>query len=337
MIAYPDRIALAVTPTPVEPLRRFGERLGVELLVKRDDLTGAALTGNKVRKLEFLLAEARARGADTVVTCGGIQSNHCRATAIAARTLGMDSVLLLRVEDPDRPPALAVEGGNLLLDRLVGARVVYVSRAQYAERKRLFVEMAAELSAAGRTPYVVPEGGSNALGAWGYVRCVDEIARELPHGADARTTTLVYAAGSGGTGAGLILGIKLLGLPWRAVGVNVCDDRDYFVREIGAIVEDAIARFRLPVAFDRAEIEIVDGYVGAGYARSRPDELRLIAEVARTEGLFLDPVYTGKAFFGLTRELARAPGLFGERVVFVHTGGIFGLFPKAAELAEILE
>src|SRR5262245_12943561 len=138
MLTYPDRLPLAVTPTPLEPLRRFGERLGVELLVKRDDLTGAALTGNKVRKLEFLFADAREQGADTVITCGGVQSNHCRATAIAARSQGMDSLLLLRVPDPANPPP---PDGNLLLDRLVGAEVRFVTPAQYAERKRLFVEV----------------------------------------------------------------------------------------------------------------------------------------------------------------------------------------------------
>ena len=329
MLAYPDRLPIAVTPTPLEPLARLGKRLGVELLCKRDDLTGAPLTGNKVRKLEFLLAEAQAERADVVITCGGAQSNHCRAVAIAARRLGMDSLLLLRVPDPKNPPP---PDGNILLDRLVGADVRWVSHAEYAERARLFAESAAALRARDRRPYVIPEGGSNALGSWGYVRCVEELARELPPG----RATIVYAAGSGGTGAGLILGVKLLGLDWRVVGVNVCDDRDYFVRVIGEIVEQAIARFSLGIQFRRDEVEIVDGYVGEGYAKSRPAELRLIADVARTEGVLLDPVYTGKAFFGLTRELERDHRRFGERVVFVHTGGIFGLFPKAAEIAPLL-
>jgi D-cysteine desulfhydrase len=143
---------------------------------------------------------------------------------------------------------------------------------------------------------------------------------------------VVYAAGSGGTGAGLVLGVKLRKLPWRVIGVNVCDDRDYFVRVIGEIVEEAITTHGLDLEFSRDEIEIVDGYVGAGYAKSRPEELRLIGEVARSEALILDPVYTGKAFYGLARELERDPRAFGERIVFVHTGGIFGLFPKASEI-----
>ncbi len=329
MLPYPDRIPLAQTPTPVEPLARLSKRWGIELLVKRDDLTGAALTGNKVRKLEFLLAEAQARRADTVITCGGAQSNHCRATAVAARQLGMDSTLLLRTPDPANPPPV---DGNILLDKLVGAELRFITPADYRDRAAGMARVADELRARGRHPYVIPEGGSNALGAWGYVRCVEELSRALSPG----HATLVYAAGSGGTGAGLILGVKLLRLPWRVVGVNVCDDRDYFVRAIGEIAEEAIARDGLDVTLAREEIEIVDGYVGRGYALSQPAELRLIADAARTEALLLDPVYTGKAFYGMASELAKSRSRFGERVVFIHTGGIFGLFPKAQEIAEVL-
>jgi D-cysteine desulfhydrase len=322
---------LAHAPTPVEPLSRLSRRYGVELLVKRDDLTGAALSGNKVRKLEYLLGEAEAEHADMVLTCGGAQSNHCRATAIAARQRGLDSLVLLRVPDPANPPPIEA---NILLDRLVGAEVRWVSRPEYARRAELFQEIAGELRGRGRRPYLIPEGGSNALGAWGYVRCVEELAAQLPPG----PATLVYAAGSGGTGAGLILGVRLLRLPWRVVGVNVCDDRDYFVRVIGEIIEEAVRRWSLDVAFSRAEIEILDGYVGVGYAMSRPEELGLIRDVARAEALILDPVYTGKAFYGLGRELEKNRKAFGERIVFLHTGGIFGLFPqgKTAELAPLL-
>ncbi len=328
-ISYPDRLSRARLPTPLTAAERLSRELGVALWFKRDDLTGAALSGNKIRKLEFLFAEAAAEGADTVVTCGGEQSNHCRATAIAAVELGVKPFLLLRTENPTAPPPVEA---NILLDRLVGAEVRWVSREEYRRRAEIFVEVAAELRARGRKPYLIPEGGSNALGAWGYIRCVEELAHELSPG----PATLVYAAGSGGTGAGLVLGVKLLGLPWRVVGVNVCDDRDYFVRVIGEICEAAIDRWKLPLKFSRDEIEIVDGYVGAGYAKSRPDELATLRDVARAEGLVLDPVYTGKAFHGLTRELARDRKQFGERIVFIHTGGIFGLFPKAAELGPLL-
>jgi D-cysteine desulfhydrase len=308
---------------------RLSSRLGVELWIKRDDMTGAELSGNKVRKLEFLLAEACARECDMVLTCGGAQSNHCRATAYAARKKGMDSLLFLRVPDPRNPPPVE---GNILLDRLVNSEIRWITPEEYRGRAELMGRAAEELQRKGRRPYVIPEGGSNAVGAWGYIRAVEELASQVPHG----EATVVYACGSGGTGAGLILGVKLLGLPFRVVGVNVCDDRDYFVRVISEIAQTFRARFRLAFDFSPADIEIVDGYVGRGYALSRPEELKFIAEVARTEGLVLDPVYTAKAFYGVTRELVRDIHTFGKRIVFLHTGGIFGLFSSVLELAENL-
>jgi D-cysteine desulfhydrase len=329
MIRYPERIRRARLPTPVEPARRLSHALGVELLIKRDDLTGATLSGNKIRKLEFLLAEAAAEGADTLITCGGEQSNHCRATAVVAAELGLRSYLLLRTDNPKEPPA---NDANILLDKLVGAEIRWVSRDEYKRRAQLFVETQGQLLAKARKAYVIPEGGSNALGAWGYVGCVEELAAELGD----KPLTIVYAAGSGGTGAGILLGIKLLGLPWRAVGINVCDDKEYFVAAIGEIVEQAIQRWLLPIPFDRSEIEILDGYVGVGYAKSRPEELATLRDVARAEGLILDPVYTAKAFHGMRSELAKDSRAFGERICFIHTGGIYGLFPKARELDPLL-
>lgn len=324
-IEYPERIELANTPTPLVPLEATGRRLGVELWIKRDDMTGVELSGNKVRKLEFLLADARAAGADVVVTGGGEQSNHCRATALAAARLGMRAHLLLRCDDPGSPPAVR---GNILLDALAGAEIVWIDRDTWARREQAFAEAADELRAAGHTPYVIPEGGSNALGSWGYVGCAEELERDLSM-LSPRPTTVVYACGSGGTGAGLVAGAEMLS--WaarghRVAGVNVCDDRDYFVEVIGRITGD------MGLDIDPARIDIVDGYVGRGYALSRPEELALIAEVARTEGVLLDPVYTGKAFYGLVSELERDPTRFGQRIVFLHTGGVFGLFPRADEI-----
>jgi D-cysteine desulfhydrase len=330
-IPYPPRVHLAHTPTPLEQLRRLGADLGVELYVKRDDLTGSTLTGNKVRKLEFLLADAVARGADTVLTCGGAQSNHCRATAVAAAKLGLRTKLLLRTPDPLHPPGLE---GNILLDRLVGAEIVWITPDEYRQRDEIFVRMVAELSDVGRRPYVIPEGGSNALGAWGYVAAAEELAADLAALGPPQKTSIIYATGSGGTGAGLVLGTRLKNLDVRVIGFNVCDDRAYFVNAIGQIVEEMIRSNWLKARFTRErDVEIVDGYVGRGYAESRPEELALITQVARGEGILLDPVYTGKAFFGMVSELRKNPQVFGERVVFVHTGGMFGVFPKAEELA----
>ncbi|MEZ4651342.1 MAG: pyridoxal-phosphate dependent enzyme [Candidatus Eisenbacteria bacterium] len=165
----PARVRLAQLPTRAHRLSRLSDELGIELWVKRDDETGTDLSGNKVRKLEYLLAEAQAESADIVLTCGGIQSNHCRATALAARRLGMDSLLFLRGAEPE------AWTGNLLLDRLVGAETRFITPAQYADRGALLASAAAELRAAGRRPYVIPEGGSNALGSWGYVGLLAEL------------------------------------------------------------------------------------------------------------------------------------------------------------------
>jgi D-cysteine desulfhydrase len=335
-VSFPPRINLARTPTPLESLPRMGERLGLELYVKRDDLTGDGLTGNKVRKLEFVLADALESGADVVLTCGGAQSNHARATAVAAAKLGLGCRLLLRTADPSDPPVLE---GNLLLDRLAGSEIVWITPDEYKRREAFFEREAAALRDEGRRPYIIPEGASNALGAWGYVRAAKELLRDLRTlpGGENRTSTIINAAGSGGTSAGLIIGSRLFGLNVRVVSVNVCDDRDHFVRVIGGICEDMISRYQLKVPFSRnQDIEIVDGYVGRGYALSRPEELALLHEVARTEGIFLDPVYTGKAFFGMVQELRRDRDRFGDRVIFLHTGGIFGLFPEADEITRIL-
>lgn len=329
----PRKASLARLGTPLQPLARTSEALGVEVLVKRDDLTGAELSGNKVRKLEFLIAEAQDQGADVVITCGGEQSNHARATAFAAARVGMASVLILRTDDPAAPPAPT---GNILLDRLAGAALRWISRADWARRGELLAAEAERQRAAGRRPYVIPEGGSNATGSWGYVECARELVADLAP-LPAKRTTVIYACGSGGTGAGLILGAKLHGLRADVAGVNVCDDRAYFVAAISRITDEFTARW--PGATVRAsDIELVDGHVGLGYAKSRPEELRSLRDLARREGLVLDPVYTGKAWHGMVTELARDPRRFGERIVFVHTGGMFGLFggDAAAQLGALL-
>ena len=325
----PARRAIANLPTRLEPL---AAGLPVPTWIKRDDHTGSELSGNKLRKLEYLLADALAQGADTVITCGGEQSNHARATAIAAATVGLRSVLVLRCDDPATPPAPT---GNILLDRLVGAEIRWITRPAWKRRTELMAEEADRVRRAGGTPYVIPEGGSNALGSWGYIRCAQELLTQL---ADLpRPTTIVYACGSGGTGAGLVLGARLLGFADRGIrvaGINVCDDRAYFVDAIGRICADACAQWSLGITIDERDIEILDGHVGLGYARSQATELSTMRDLCRRTGVFLDPVYTGKAFHGLTQELAADPTRLGASVVFLHTGGIFGLF--GADAAALL-
>lgn len=330
----PLRVPLANQPTRGHWLRYDA---GVKVWLKRDDQTGTALTGNKVRKLEYLMAEALAGNATHVITCGGEQSNHARATAFAATQLGMKSVLVLRTDDPEKPPAPT---GNILLDRLVGAEIVWISRTAWRERARLLAEQAERITAAGGKPYIIPEGGSNALGSWGYIRGMRELANQLAAIASPENpVTIVYACGSGGTGAGLVMGAKLFGLAdlgIRVAGINVCDDRPYFINAISKICAEAEAKWNIGANVTEADIDIIDGHVGAGYAKSRPEELATIRDVCRSDGIIFDPVYTGKAFHGMVTELRRDPKRFGSAVAFLHTGGIYGLFASAESIVAML-
>ncbi len=326
----PERLSLAHLPTPIQRMHRLTEALGCEISVKRDDLTGSHLSGNKIRKLEFLLAQAVADDATHVVTCGGVQSNHCRATALAAAQLGMQPVLLLRTptgaasELPDPPT------GNVLLDRLAGATIHLCDPAGYGDRERRLEAIAAAIRRSGGRPFIVPEGGSNALGALGYVHAAAEIAEQCQ---GALPSSVVVATGSGGTVAGLALGFRALDLPVRTVGIAVCDDRATFLAIAARIAADAERLYGL--AAPRAEaLDIIEGFQGRGYALSTPEELALLRDTARLDGLVLDPVYTLKAFRAV---VALAPsGALGQRVLFVHTGGLFGLFAAASELAPLL-
>jgi D-cysteine desulfhydrase len=331
----PARIHLANIPTPLQKMERLGRDAGVEIYFKRDDFTGSELSGNKVRKLAFILADAKQAGADIVLTCGGAQSNHCRATALAAAKVGLSALLLLRTPDPFDPPPIA---GNIFLDRLAGSEIVWITPDEYRNRGECFQREALRLKREGRHPYIIPEGGSTALGAWGYVQAIEELVADLnglDHG-DIKPTTVICATGSGGTTAGLALGARLSGADLRVAGVNVCDDKDYFVNVIDGICRQFQKTWFPAQPADPPPYEIIDGYVGRGYALSRPEELTAIRDLVRLEGVVLDPVYTGKAYFGMMAELAREPGRFGERIVFIHTGGLFGLFPVAEQFIDLV-
>ncbi len=333
MVPFPKRINLAHTPTPLQPLPRLGERLGVELFVKRDDLTGCALSGNKIRKLEFVLAEALDCGADCVLTCGKVQSNHARATALAAARLGLGCRLVLRTEDPQNPP---LPQGNHLLDVLAGAEIVWADYDQWADREGVMKQEARDLERQGRNPYVIPFGASTALGAWGEIRAMEELSQDLaglPGGKD-KPLTLVTAAGTGGALAGYLLGAVRSGLNARIAGINV-DDFDFILSTVERVGKEAARVYGLDPDLPRG-FRLIDGYKGAGYALSRPEELEFIAQMARLEGLVLDPVYTGKALLGLVREIETHPDQFDQRVVFVHTGGIFHLFTQVQGLIKAL-
>lgn len=323
MIAYPSRLQLALTPTPLQPLERLSRAVGgPRIWVKRDDLTGALLSGNKVRKLEFVLAQALAQGCDAVITCGGLQSNHCRATAVLCAQLGLRCHLLLRGE-PQTP-----HDGNLLLDHLVGAGVRTLPAHLYAKNlARLLREWADELRLGGRKPFVIPTGASDGIGLWGYIAACEELRADfIRHRIQPRH--IVCATGSGGTQAGLTAGVALHGIDAKVWGVAVCDDEAYFVNKVRADLRDWQKRWQQSLDVERLPIHVIDGYVGPGYAQADAEVFETIKRVARSEGLVLDPVYTGKAFHALLGEIERGRFAGSEDIVFVHTGGIFGLFPQ---------
>lgn len=325
------RAALALLPTPLHPWRLpAAVDAGVDLWIKRDDLTGCTLSGNKARKLEFLLADAAARGADAVVTIGGVQSNHARATAVAARCLGLDAHLILRTAAAavGADPGVA---GNLLPSRLAGARLHMVSAEEYAAvgSDGLVDRLTASLTASGGRPYAVPLGGSNAVGAWGYVVAAAELAEQAPDSFD----DVVLATGSGGTLAGLALGLRLAGGGWadtRVTAYCVCDTPTYFLD----VVQKHLDELGAPPGADdaRALVNVVQAR-GAGYAVSRPAEAATVAAAAAATGVVLDPVYTGKALHGWLADVAANPAAWrGRRVLFLHTGGLLGAVGAAHDL-----
>lgn len=313
-------LSLGQLPTPLQRAPRLGDALGVDLWVKRDDLTGMGLSGNKVRKLRWLLAEAQAQGADVVLTTGGVQSNHARATAIAARQLGLEPGLLLRGEPP------AVPESNLLLDRLVGAQIRFFGAQHWPDRDAWLDAWADELRAQGRRPYVIPEGGSNGLGAMGFVEAAHEVEAQREALGLPAFDGVVCAVGSGGTLAGLALG----GLSAPVTGIAVCDDRPIFearVRQIGTEAK-AFGAPPLPEAGPHTW-QVLDAHTGPAYGVATPAIWDTIRLAARTDGLLFDPVYTGKALHGLRQEVTA--GRRGDRWLLWHTGGAFGLFGRGAE------
>ncbi len=324
--AFPPSISLARIPTPIEHLERLSQKWGVKLLIKRDDLTGTVLTGNKVRKLEFFARAALDQGCDTLITCGGVQSNHARATAVVAAKLGLHSRLVLR------EAAESALEANLLLDRLVGAEIHSVTREEYFHSMDIMQRQAEKLADAGHRPYIIPEGGSNALGCFGYARAVGEIQQQLAEFPPInRGTTIITPVGSGGTLAGLLLGVKMFDLPVKVVGINVSASAAYFKKRVSQILDDVYRQFGVDARLTPEQIEVIDGYVGLGYARSQPAELKFIHEVAGSEGIILDPVYTGKTMYGLFQEIQKGRFASGQRLLFLHTGGIFGLFTGSLE------
>jgi len=323
------RIELTNAPTPLLALERLSRELGVELWIKRDDLTGLLESGNKIRKLEFLLGEARAQNADTLITCGRLQSNCCRTVAAVAARLGLRAVLALKGPPP------AEHDGNLLLVHLLGAAVRYCTDAERDCIDDVLAELAERERAAGHTPYVIPESGATVTGALGYVACGQEIAEQIRHGAP-EFDTVVITAFSGGSHAGLLMAKQLAGLRADIVSVPVAWTAEAVRHYVIDVIGQAQRKYGLPVEAP-AEIRLLDGYQGPGREDVRVEELETVVRVARTEGIVLDPVYTAKAFYGLLDTIRRDPRALGRRVCFIHTGGIFGVFPFRRELGALME
>ena len=316
-----QRVPLAHTPTPLEPLPRLAEHLGgPAIYVKRDDGTGLAFGGNKTRKLEFLMADAFQQGADTVITVGGVQSNHVRQTVAAAAKLGLkaEAVLCDMVEGRD---AEYFASGNVLLDHLMGANVHVIEAS--VDATGYMEELAETVGRRGGTPYIVPMGGSNPVGALGYVHCAEEIVIQ---GADVGLTHVIHASGSAGTQSGLAGGLAALASPLDLVSIGVKPSNGAIKLDVEAIVPGVLDLLGVEAEVPPAYFHVNEDYSGPGYGLPTDQMIEAVTTVARLEGLLLDPVYTGKAMAGLF-DLART-GKFGteDKVVFVHTGGAPGLF-----------
>jgi len=319
------RIPIAILPTAVTNLRRLSEQLGgPTLLIKRDDLNGLAFGGNKTRKLEFLVGEALAQGCDSVITGGAAQSNHCRQTAAAATAAGLECHLVLGGEEPD-----AITG-NHLLDRLLGA-VVHWS-GQYRKGEQI-PQIAEELRSQGKKPYVIPYGGSNAIGATGFVEAMSELATQL-ESAKQSLTHIVFASSSCGTQSGMAVGARLFLPDVKVVGIRIDKDETElpFEEQMVALANDTAKHIGAEMTFVESDFDIRDGYLGGGYGVVGDLERDAINLLARTEGILLDPVYTGRAFGAMIDLIKKGEFSKNDRVLFWHTGGTPALFSYASEL-----
>ena len=312
MIELP-RIKIAHLPTPVEELPHLSVYLGgPRLLVKRDDQTGLAFGGNKTRKLEFLAAEAISHGAQTLITTGAIQSNHCRQTAAVARRIGLDCILVLSGEPPEQPEA------NTYLDLLLGAEIVWSSLEQ---RGNVLNQTYLEAEQAGRRPFLVPYGGSSPVGAAAYAYAVRELMEQ-----DVHADWIVFATSSGGTQAGLAAGKALFGFGGQILGISVDEEADAFRTAVAKLAKDITILLENAKDITKEDILVNDDYLGGGYAVMGKPEREAIHLFARHEGLLVDPVYTGRAAAGLIDLIRQGFFSLKETVLFWHTGGQPALF-----------
>jgi D-cysteine desulfhydrase family pyridoxal phosphate-dependent enzyme len=318
------RIKLANLPTPVEALPRLTAELGgPKLLVKRDDLTGLAFGGNKTRKLEYLLAEAQSHGAQTIITAGAVQSNHCRQTAAACARFNFDCVVVLSGEKP------SYATGNLLLDQLFNVKLVWTS---HQDRDRMLDQTFQKAWESGQRPYLIPYGGSNTTGATAYVYAMKEL---LDQGC--QPDWILFASSSGGTQAGLVLGARLFGFNGKVLGISVDETEAELKASVASLASSTADALGEKVKFLPQDILVGADYLGAGYGIMGVPEIEAIRLFARQEGLLLDPVYTGRAGAGMIDLIRKGFIKKEETVLFWHTGGTPALFSeKYAQLAEAI-
>ncbi|MBF8281662.1 MAG: cuyA [Anaerolineales bacterium] len=318
------RLPIAHLPTPLEPLPRLSTELGPRIFIKRDDQTGLAGGGNKTRKLEFLVADALAapRKADTLITVGAPQSNHARQTAAAAAKFGLRCILVLR---GDAPPDTT---GNLLLDHLLGAQVIWSGKRS---REEVMEEVAEEEKAAGRHPYPVPLGGSTPLGAAAYALAMVELKEQMEAN-NLSFDRIIFASSSGGTQAGLVVGAGLTGFRGEVSGISVDEDLETLRSTVARIATETATLLGQPRAYSPQDISANTDYLGAGYAIMGKPEREAIELFAQTEGILVDPVYTGRAAAGMIDLIRR--GVIGkqETILFWHTGGTPALWAYAGQL-----
>jgi len=320
------KVSLGFLPTPLEELNRLSEHLaGPQILIKRDDMTGLALGGNKTRKLEYILADALAQGCDTIVTAGAIQSNHCRQTAAAAAKLGLDCHLVLGGREP------ACVTGNLLLDKVFGSHIHWCGENRKGED---IPRIVGHLQSQGKKPYVVPYGGSNELGAYAFLAATEELKQQA---GSEHISHILFASSSGGTHAGLMLGNTLTGLNAKIIGINIDKDESGdlpFKQHIIKLANNTARHIEYKHKFDQQELLLNDDYIADGYGVLGKQEKEAIRLSAQLEGILLDPVYTGRAMAGLIGMIRSGELTKRDKVLFWHTGGAPALFAYGDELEQ---
>jgi L-cysteate sulfo-lyase len=325
LLAIP-RFPLAHTPTPLQPMRRLSQFLeGPNIWIKRDDQTGLAGGGNKARKLEFLMAAALAEGADTVITAGAVQSNHCRQTAAAANLAGLQCELVLSGKEPKDPT------GNLLLDLFLGARIHYATREL---RNATMAQVAETLRAKGKHPFIIPIGGSTGLGALGYALAMAELVEQIAANAIS-FDRIIVASSSGGTQAGMVLGSRLFEFTGEILGISIDNEKldgRPFQQELCNIAAEAAAIVKTDIAFSNDDFSVQYDYLGEGYGVVGSLEKEAIRIAARQEGVILDPVYSGRAFGSMVDLIRKQKLDRQENILFWHTGGSAALFAYNREL-----